>query len=158
VESEEETTMSKPEPFVVTPKDHRPLHILGEAVSALASVERTGSFEVFFQEGPEGAGPPPHTHAWDEAYYVIEGAIDVLTGDRVQAIGEGEFIFIPGGTPHGFRIKTARTRFLSFNSHGGASAFFRDIDREACDTFDIGKMVHIADRHAVHVVARPPAP
>jgi quercetin dioxygenase-like cupin family protein len=150
--------MSKPEPFVVKPKDHRPLHILGEAVSALANVERTGSFEVFFQEGPEGAGPPPHTHEWDEAYYVIEGALDVLTGDRAQTVGSGEFIFIPGGTPHGFRIKTSRTRFLSFNSRGGASAFFRDIDREAGDTFDVAKMAHIADRHAVHVVARPPIP
>jgi quercetin dioxygenase-like cupin family protein len=148
--------MFKPEPFVVTPKDHRPFRVLGEAVSVLASVERTTSFEVFLQEGPEGAGPPPHTHAWDEAYYVIEGAMDMLAGDRTQAIGQGEFIFIPGGTPHGFRIKTARMRALSFNSQGGASAFFRDIDREAGDTFDMRKMIQIADRHAVHAVTRPP--
>jgi quercetin dioxygenase-like cupin family protein len=150
--------MSKPEPFVVTPKDHQPLHMVGEAIAVLASAERTGSFEVFLQEGAEGAGPPPHTHAWDEAYYVLAGAIDVLTGDRTQTVGEGEFIFVPSGTPHNFRIKTAHTRFLSFNSRGGASAFFHDIDREVGDTFDVGKMVHIADRHAVHVVARPPNP
>jgi RNA polymerase sigma-70 factor (ECF subfamily) len=34
---------------------------------------------------------------------VIEGAIDVLTGDRTQTVGESEFIFISGGTPLGFR-------------------------------------------------------
>jgi quercetin dioxygenase-like cupin family protein len=158
LESEETITMTELEPFFVTSEEHQSLHVVGEVVSVLASVERTGSFEVFFQEGPEGAGPPPHTHAWDEAYYVIEGAIEVLTGDRTQNVAQSEFMFVPGGTPHSFRIKAARTRFLSFNSRAGASAFFRDIDRDAGDTFDLGKLIQIADRHAVHVVARPPAP
>jgi hypothetical protein len=55
--------MSTPKALVVTPKDHEPLDVLGEAISVPASVEHTGSFDVFFQEGPEGVGPPPHTHA-----------------------------------------------------------------------------------------------
>jgi len=150
--------MSKPEPFVVTPEDHQPLHIVGEAISVLASAERTGSVEVFLQEGPEGAGPPPHVHAWDEAYYVLDGAIEVLTGERMQTVRQGEFIFIPGGTPHMFRFKASRARFLSFNSRGGASAFFRDVDREVGDTLDVSKMIHIANRNGVQVVAPPTAP
>jgi quercetin dioxygenase-like cupin family protein len=149
--------MSKPQPFVVTPKDHRPLRVAGEAISVLAKAEHTGSIELFLQEGPEGAGPPPHTHAWDESYYVLEGAIDVLTGDRMRTVGQGEYMFVPGGTPHMFRIKTARARFLSFNSSGGAAAFFRDIDQEVGDTLDVDKMIHIANRHAVQL-ALPPDP
>jgi quercetin dioxygenase-like cupin family protein len=148
--------MSKPQPFVVTPKDHHPLHVAGEAVTVLANAERTGSVELFLQEGPEGAGPPPHFHAWDEAYYVLEGAIDVLTGDRMQTVGQGEFMFVPGGTTHTFRIKTARARFLSFNSGGGASAFFRDIDHEVGDTLDVDRMIRIANRHAVQLALPPP--
>jgi quercetin dioxygenase-like cupin family protein len=150
--------MSKPQPFVVTPKDHRPLRVAGEAISVLAKAEHTGSIELFLQEGPEGAGPPPHTHAWDESYYVLEGAIDVLTGDRMQTVGQGEFMFVPRGTPHTFRIKTAHARFLSFNSGAGASAFFRDLDHEVGDTFDVPKMIDVASRHAVHVVAKSPTP
>ena len=150
--------MSKPQPFLVTPEDHQPLRVAGETVSVLANAERTGSVELFLQEGPEGAGPPPHVHAWDESYYVLEGAIDVLTGDRMQTVGQGEFMFVPGGTPHMFRIKTARARFLSFNSRGGASGFFRDIDHEVGDTLDVGKMIDIASRHGVQLAVPPPDP
>jgi len=147
--------MSKPQSFIVTPEDHKPFHVVGEAITVLANVERTGSIEVFLQDGPEGAGPPPHVHPWDEAYYVLEGAIDVVTGDRTQTIGQGEFMFIPGGTPHTFRMKTARARFLSFTSSGNASKFFRDVDHEVGDTLDVSKMIHIANRQSVEVVAPP---
>jgi quercetin dioxygenase-like cupin family protein len=150
--------MSKPQPFVVTPKDHKPFHVVGEAVAVLADARRTGSLEAFLQEGPQGAGPPPHVHAWDEAYYVLDGAIEVLTEDRWQTVGPGEFVFVPGGTPHTFRMKTERARFLSFTSGGNAAAFFRDVDREVGDTLDVGKMLHIANRHAVQVVAPPTNP
>lgn len=148
--------MSNPQPFLVTPEDHQPLRVAGEAISVLANTERTGSVELFLQDGPEGAGPPPHVHAWDESYYVLDGAIDVLTGDRMQTVRQGEFMFVPGGTPHMFRIKTARARFLSFNSRGGASAFFREIDHEVGDTVDVGKMIHIASRHGVQLTEPPP--
>jgi hypothetical protein len=67
-------------------------------------------------------------------------------------------MFVPGGTTHMFRIRTARARFLSFNSGAGASAFFRDIDREVGDALDVPTMIQVASRHAVHVVARPPVP
>jgi mannose-6-phosphate isomerase-like protein (cupin superfamily) len=149
--TEVETIMSKPQPFVVTPKDSRPLHVAGETVTVLANAERTGSVELFLQEGPEGAGPPPHLHAWDEAYYVLEGAIDVVTGERRQTIAHGDFVFVPGGTLHTFRIKTTRARFLCFNSRAGASAFFGDIDREVGHTLDVGKMRDIASRHAIQL-------
>jgi hypothetical protein len=35
----------------------------------------TGSYEIFRQAGPEGAGPPPHSHPWEEAFYVIAGQV-----------------------------------------------------------------------------------
>ena len=101
---------------------------------------------MFLQEGPEGAGPPPHVHAWDESYYVLEGAIEVLSGDHMQTVKEGEFMFVPGGTAHMFRIKTAWARFLSFNSGGGAAAFFRDIDRTVGDTLDIATTIATFDK------------
>jgi hypothetical protein len=49
-------------------------------------------------------------------------------------------------------------RFLSFTSGGNASGFFQDVDREVGDTLDVGKMLHIANRHAVQVVAPPTNP
>lgn len=149
--------MSKPQPFVVKPQEHQPLQVVGETITVLAGADRTGSVEVFLQSGPGGAGPPPHTHAWDEAYYVLEGQVDVLTGDRMQTLSAGEFVFIPGGTVHCFQLKSPKASFLSFNSRGGASRFFTDIDREVGGTLDISKVVGIAQRHEV-AVAPPPGP
>ncbi len=147
--------MNNAEPFVVKSQDHAPLRVVGESISVLADGKATGSYEVFLQSGPEGAGPPPHFHPWDEAYYVLEGQIDVLLGDRTTTLSAGEFVHIPRGTVHNFRMKTPRARFLSINSHHGASSFFADLDREIGEKLDIPKMLEVAARHDVRV---PPPP
>ena len=48
------------QPSFTTPADRaRPLNVVGEHITVLASGEATGSYEVFLQEGPEGAAPSP---------------------------------------------------------------------------------------------------
>ena len=147
--------MSQAEPFVVQVGDHLPLHVVGETISVLADGKATGSYEVFLQTGPEGAGPPPHFHPWDEAYYVLEGQIDVLLGERITTLSAGEFVHIPRGTVHNFRMKSREAKFLSVSSHLGASRFFADLDREVGDRLDVPKMFEVAARHEVRV---PPPP
>jgi hypothetical protein len=61
-------------PFIVAPEDYAPaLDIVGEHVTVLASGEATEGYEIFLQRGPEGNGPPPHSHPWDESFYVVKG-------------------------------------------------------------------------------------
>ena len=68
-------------PFVVTPKDYAStLNIVGEPVTVLASGEATEGYEVFLQRGPQGSGPPPHSHPWDESFFVVKGQIDFGIG------------------------------------------------------------------------------
>ena len=113
--------------------------------------------EVFLQSGSEGAGPPPHTHAWDEAYFVLEGLLEVLTGDRAQMLSKGDFVFIPGGTAHCFQMKAPGTRFLSVNSGAGASTFFKAVDREVGSAMDIPKVLDVARKHDVFIAPPPGA-
>ena len=150
--------MTQRAPFVVTPAQHRPFHVVGEAISVLASAEQTGSGEIFFQQGPEGAGPPPHTHPWDEAYYVLDGQIDVTAGPKAVTLSKGEFIYIPAMTLHCFRMKTATASFLSINNKGGASTFFGDVAREVGKDLNIPKLLEVATRHQVTVPPPPGAP
>jgi hypothetical protein len=57
------------QPFVVSRQDRtQPLNVVGEHITVLASAAQPGSYEIFFQAGPEGSGPPPHNHPWDEAF------------------------------------------------------------------------------------------
>ena len=93
------------EVIVVTPTSApRPLNIVGEQLTVLASGAQTGSYEVFHQVGPEGSGPPPHNHPWDEAFYVIKGEIAFGVGDRELVAQAGTFVHLPAGTTHWFRF------------------------------------------------------
>lgn len=65
------------QPFVVAPKNYpHPLNVVGERITVLASGEATGGYEIFLQQGPEGSGPPPHSHPWDESFYVTKGEME----------------------------------------------------------------------------------
>ena len=88
---------------------------------------------------------------------MLEGLLEVLTGDRVQMLSKGDFVFVPGGTAHCFQMKAPGTRFLSVNSRAGASTFFKAIDREVGSAMDIPKIVDVARRHDVFLAPPPGA-
>jgi mannose-6-phosphate isomerase-like protein (cupin superfamily) len=48
------------------------------------------------EEIPVGLGPPPHRHDWDEAYYVVEGALDFEIEGKPVRVESGGF------TPFGY--------------------------------------------------------
>jgi quercetin dioxygenase-like cupin family protein len=146
------------QPFVTPSDSVTPLQLVGEQIRVLASGEATGSYEVFLQTGPEGAGPPPHSHPWDEAYFVIEGQIDVLTGDRTTTLSAGDFVHIPAGTVHGFRMKTETATFLSLNSRPGAASFFTEVDRVIGGAMDVPKLLAVAAHHDVRIAPPPGSP
>lgn len=49
------------------------------------------------------AGPPLHHHVQNiDAFYVVEGELDVTIGDEVVTVGEGELAAVPLGVDHTF--------------------------------------------------------
>ena len=56
-----------------------PRQVFGEKITILANHSETGSYEVYVHDAPEGVGPPPHSHPWDEAFYVVNGAAAMFT-------------------------------------------------------------------------------
>ena len=104
--------------FVVSPdRLAAPLKMVGEKVTVLASAEQTGSYEIFRQTGPEGAGPPPHSHPWDEAFYVIAGELILeVDGDRIVAPARS-FVIVPRGTNRRHQLGPA-SRCLAVFSPG----------------------------------------
>lgn len=48
---------------------------------------------------------------YDEVDYVIEGRLDVISGDEVMSAGPGEVIFIPKGSDIQFSVKD-KARFI----------------------------------------------
>jgi hypothetical protein len=83
---------------VVTPGDApRPLTLVGEKITILASGAQTGSYEIFLHAGPENSGPPPHNHPWDESF-VIKGEIEFGMGESEMTASPGTLVHLPADT------------------------------------------------------------
>src|SRR5512143_3042425 len=50
-----------------------------------------------------GGGPSPHIHRYeDETFYVLEGEVEFLLGERIVKGTAGDFVNVPCGTVHRF--------------------------------------------------------
>jgi mannose-6-phosphate isomerase-like protein (cupin superfamily) len=68
---------------------------------------------------PHTQGPGPHVHENDDTFYVIEGTMSVLVGDRWTHATKGSFILVPGGVVHDFENRTGeRAGVLNFSVPG----------------------------------------
>ena len=143
--------MSKP---IVIDKTNAPksLNVVGEHITVLASGQQTGSYEIFHQAGPEGSGPPPHSHPWDEAFYVTGGEIAFGIDDRELLAKAGTLVHLPAGTTHWFRFGKGGGEMISMTSREGASHMFTDFDREISPTApDIAKLVELGTPYGLKV-------
>jgi quercetin dioxygenase-like cupin family protein len=148
---------SAPAPFVVPPDQApRPLAVVGEHITVLASADQTGSYEIFRQVGAEGSGPPPHAHPWDESFYVINGQISFGIDSNEEIAVPGTLVHLPAGTTHWFRFGAGGGEMISMTSRAGASHMFTDFDREISpENPDLAKLVELGQPYELTVV--PPA-
>src|SRR3974377_2350833 len=106
-----------PVPFIVMPgQTPRPLNVVGEKITVLASGEQTGGCEIFLQVGPEGSGPPPHNHPWDESFYVLKGEVALGVGQSEPIGVQGTLVHVPAGTTHWFRFGKGGCEMVSMTS------------------------------------------
>ncbi|MBT9460425.1 MAG: cupin domain-containing protein [Rugosibacter sp.] len=85
-----------------------PCQVFAERITILADHGQTGSFEVFVHDASEGAGPEPHSHPWDEAFYVADGEVDFECDGMSKKVTAGGFVHVLGGMVHAFRQKQAQ--------------------------------------------------
>ncbi len=142
-----------PKPLVVTPNDYpKALNIVGEQLTILASGEQTKGYEIFLQRGPEGAGPPPHSHDWDESFYVVKGVVDFGVGEKSMTAQPGTLVHLPAGTTHWFRFGKGGGEMVSMTSREGASHFFTDVDREVPPVNPpLDKLAAVATRYGLKI-------
>jgi quercetin dioxygenase-like cupin family protein len=140
-----------PKPFVVTRTNSpRPLNVVGEKITVLASGDQTGGYEVFLQDGPPDTGPPPHSHPWDETFYVMKGDVHFSMGEDTQLATAGTLVHLPAGTVHWFRCGREGALMLSVTSRKGASEVFAAIDREiSVGSLDVTKIIEVISANGV---------
>ena len=80
--------------------------------------ERQYSISEWWLE-PNTKGPGAHSHDEDDVFYVIEGTMSFLLGDRWVDAPVGSLVLAPGGTTHDFENRSAkRAGALNFSVPG----------------------------------------
>ena len=143
-----------PPSFALGREQQHELNVVGEHLTVLASGASTGSYEIFRHHGPEGSGPPPHTHPWDESFYVISGEVAFGIDGHDGVASPGTLVHLPAGTVHYFRFGKGGGEMLAIASREGASHLFAELDREIPpDQPDFVKLVEISNRHGLEILA-----
>ena len=91
-----------------------------------ASGKQTGNaFSLVEMVTPVGGGAPYHVHrADDETFYVLEGQLEFISGERRMIGGPGTTVFLPRNIPHGFRVVgTSPAKFLVLGVPSGFDEF-----------------------------------
>ncbi|MFD7934734.1 cupin domain-containing protein [Streptomyces sp. NPDC059755] len=95
-------------------------------MTLLADSSHTGgrltSYRSSFAEGAVGAPAHLHTKA-SEAFFVIDGALQVLVGEEIIVLEAGDFLLVPPHTPHAFAAAPGRTADVLFVFTPGADRF-----------------------------------
>src|ERR1041385_7243012 len=143
---------TKKQPLVLKHDEGETLSAMGAKVRFLYSGDKKWSLTEC--DAPKDSGPPPHNHPWDEAYYILDGAVRFTIDGRDTVANAGDFVFVPGGTVHGFQGASAKTaRMLFFDAPAASEAFFRELDREIKTMpDDLRKVPGIGERHGIHFI------
>lgn len=91
---------------------------------AIAIVESTAP--------PRWAGPPLHHHAFDEAFYVLDGQLTFQLGDQLHRGAAGDLAFARGGEIHTLANHTDQpARYLLTITPAGFEAYFDRLAAQA---------------------------
>ncbi|GAC1597717.1 MAG: hypothetical protein NVS3B21_22550 [Acidimicrobiales bacterium] len=125
--------------------------------------DTSGAFTLLEQIAPPSFGPPLHVHhGEDEAFYVLEGTLHVVCGDRSFDAGPGGFVMLPRAIPHAFQVGAEGARLLQITSPAGFERFAREVGQPATTASlpapgapDIERLLAASERHGSSVVGPP---
>lgn len=116
---------------ILAPDEGRLFPIGGDKVTVkgVADVLGVGFALIDYRAAPGIPGPPLHVHdAIDEAWYLLEGQLDVRVGDERRRVGAGSFLLVPHGAPHTFvNAGDGWARWIGVLSPGSALGMLEDL-------------------------------
>ena len=137
-------------PFVLRPADRKPaLNVIGVQVAVLASGSDIEDQQVTLQWSDEGIGPPPHSHDWDESFYVIKGQVEFTCAGETTNCTAGTLVHVPARTVHSFHGGPGGCEMLEITGkRSNAVPMFAALDREiAPGPLDVAKITQVAGQN-----------
>jgi quercetin dioxygenase-like cupin family protein len=101
----------------------------GGRIRFLAGADSTdGSFSLVEATEAPGSAAPLHVHHGEaEAFYVVDGTLELTCGDQTLTVGTGDFVYAPKDVPHAYTVVGERpARVLLLFSRPGFEQFFAE--------------------------------
>ena len=141
-------------PLIVKPKNYAStLSVVGTNVTVLASNQDTKGQEFTFQSGEKGMGPPPHSHNWDETFFVLKGSVEFTCDGETEMCSPGTLVFVPSETIHAFKYGPDGGEMLEVTGAGSvATQMFTAVDNEIPPgPLNVEKIVGVLSKNGVTV-------
>ena len=106
--------------------DMRHVSVVGDTYTILVSGAQTnGRYCLIDMLVPDGSGPPPHRHDFEEMFTLLEGELEITFRGETQTVRAGSTINIPANAPHAFKNTSGQTvHMLCMCSPAGQDKFF----------------------------------
>jgi quercetin dioxygenase-like cupin family protein len=110
-----------------------------------------------------GHAPPLHVHRdEDEAFHLIAGSMRFRSGEDEFDVLPGDFVLVPRGTPHAFKVGPDGAHTLQVASSGALAGFMEAAGEPAPEPvmppnadFDRARVADVAAAHDMVVVGPP---
>jgi quercetin dioxygenase-like cupin family protein len=107
----------------------RHVSVVGDTYTILVSGAQTdGRYCLIDMLVPDGSGPPPHRHDFEEMFTLLEGELEFTFRGQTQTVRAGSTVNIPANAPHVFKNKSGETvRMLCMCTPAGQDEFFMEV-------------------------------
>ena len=104
----------------------RHVAVVGDTYSILVSGAQTaGRYCLIDMIVPNGSGPPPHRHDFEEMFTLREGELEFTCRGETTTVRAGSSVNIPANAPHMFKNTSGSTvHMLCFCTPAGQEEFF----------------------------------
>ena len=104
----------------------RHISVVGDTYTILVSgAETAGRYCLIDMLVPDGSGPPPHRHDFEEMFSLLEGELAFTFRGKTQTVKAGSTVNIPANAPHVFKNVSGKTaHMLCLCSPAGQDEFF----------------------------------
>jgi len=145
-------------PIILRPGEGRSIDLGNFQMSVKATAEDTGqAFTLLEADEPPGFGPPMHIHHdAAEAFYVVAGEYIIFVGDEEFACPAGSFIYIPAGTPHGFRVGSMPSLKLNLYTPAAMIGYFDELSAALAKGAADADLAAIAEGHGMEIIGPVP--
>ena len=141
------------------PGEGRVIQVPGHPITYKATAEGTGGAYSLLEVVVAGEGPPQHIHkAEEEAFYVLDGEINIKIGEQTISSTVGSFVLIPRGTVHTFwNVGPTPAKLLAIFPPPGFEQFFVEVvgDEEVDTSTFVERGMAVAEKYNLEMVGPP---